>query len=419
MTSDVDAGRPLPKWGPADLAASLPPGPMALMDGILVDGRRCALVAWAPAEIAATLEEAVRAGGPGDGAGGCPECPECPGCPGGPGCPGRRHRQHRLGRHAPVLAAWCGGPVRPRRRAAVDAGWPAGGAGRPHSSLRLGRTPHPARPPRCCVPLWGKFRFCEAVRSAQAHMAAGEVAKLILSVPFAAPCAHTPLTVYRRLTAGAPPGLGFILDDGDGRALIGVSPEPLVRLTGRHARLHLLAGTRRSDSGLEADLLAADKDRAEHTVAVEQAQRDLLAVCDPGTVTTDAFMQLERHPGLIHLASDVSGHLRADATPADLIRACFPAGTVGGVPRAAAIALIHQLERIPREWYAGAVGAILPDGDVQLWLTIRTIQLQGGIAVGRTGAGLVRESDPEAEWQECCNKARPTMAAVGAEVVGA
>jgi anthranilate synthase component 1 len=250
-------------------------------------------------------------------------------------------------------------------------------------------------------------------------MAAGDVAKLILSVPFAAPCAYTPLTVYGRLTADDPPGLGFILDDGDGRALIGVSPEPLVHLTGRYARLHLLAGTRRSDSGLEADLLAADKDRAEHTVAVEQARRDLLQVCIPATVAIDAFMQLERHPGLIHLASALSGHLRAGATPAELIQACFPAGTVGGVPRDAAVALIHELERIPREWYAGAVGAILPGGDLQLWLTIRTMRLQGGIAVGRTGAGLVRESDPEAEWQECCNKARRTMAAAGAEVVGA
>ncbi|MDB4895494.1 MAG: putative anthranilate synthase component [Firmicutes bacterium] len=401
MAQDSEAWRPLPAWGPAELAASVPAGPLALLDGIMVEGRRCAVVAWAPVGSAATLADAVTLA---DTA----SLPE-----GAPAVLGA----------AIGSIAWDGTPRfwMPGSAALFDPGagrlWTRG----PLPPALGGVVPGTVAPtpPSVARPLWGKFRFCEAVRAAQERMAAGDVAKLILSVPFAAPCAHTPLTVYGRLTADSPPGLSFILDDGQGRSLVGVSPEPLVHLTRRRAELHLLAGTRRSDSGLDNDLLTADKDRVEHTVAVELARQDLRQVCIPSSVTIDAFMQLERHPGLVHLASALSGTLRADATPAELIRACFPAGTVGGVPRQAAISLIQQLEPIPREWYAGAVGAILPGGDVQLWLTIRTLQLQGGMAVVRTGAGLVRESDPEAEWQECCNKARPTMAAAGAEVVGA
>lgn len=396
--------RLLPEWGPADLATALPPGPVAVLDGLTVAGRRCTLVAWAPIARASTLEAA----------GALPEAAFLPS-----GAP-------------PALSAavgtitWDGTPWfwLPGQAALFDPEdgmlWVRGALPEPIDRQAL---PEPAASGWGAArarPLWGKARFCDAVRAAQRHMEAGQVEKLILSVPFAAPCADTPLTVWRRLAAGEPPGLCFLLGEGpEGRALVGVSPEPLVHLAGRKARLHLLAGTRRADAGLEHDLLNAEKDRIEHTVAVEQSRRDLLAVCDPGTITVDAFMDLERHPGLIHLASRLSGTLRAGATPAELVRACFPAGTVGGVPRAPAVALIEQLERIPRDWYAGAVGAFLPGGDLQLWLTIRTMQLQAGVAVVRTGAGLVRESDPEAEWRECCNKARPTMAAAGAEVVGA
>jgi len=251
------------------------------------------------------------------------------------------------------------------------------------------------------------------VGEALAAMDAGRVTKVILSVPFAAPCSLSPLAVYRRLTAGTSSGLGFLLRGGPGaETLVGLSPEPLVSLEGRRARMHLLAGTRTPDRA--AELTASLKDREEHSVAVEQARRDLLAVCTAHSVAVDAFMELDQHPGLVHLASRLSGTLRPGATPADLVAACFPAGTVGGIPRDEARALIDRLEPVPRGWYAGAVGAVLPGGDLQLWLTIRSLALQGGTALVRTGAGLVPGSDPAAEWQECMAKAQRALAAVGA-----
>jgi anthranilate synthase component I len=403
--------RSLPPWGPADLAAALPPGPVALLDGLTGGaeaggGRGCALLAWAPAARAATLEDAgalaERAVLP---AGAPPLLGAVVGTIAWDGTPAFWLPGQAALFDYDTGLLWTRGPVPEVLVAEAESGLPQVQA----------QTRERAK----ARPLISRFRYCIAVRAAQRHMERGEIDKLILSVPFAAPCSDPPLAVWRRLTAEKPAGLRFLLDEGPGqRALVGISPEPLVHLTGRAARLHLLAGTRRDGSGLEQELLTAEKDRIEHTVAMEQSRRDLLAVCDPESVSVDAFMTLERHPGLVHLASRLSGTLKPGATPAELIRACFPAGTVGGVPREAAVRLIGQLERIPREWYAGAVGALLPGGDLQLWLTIRTMQLQAGVAVVRTGAGLVPESDPELEWQECCNKARPTMAAAGAEVVG-
>lgn len=264
-------------------------------------------------------------------------------------------------------------------------------------------------------PLWSWEAYATAVREAQAAMADGTIRKVILSVPFAAPCDLPPETVLARFAADTAPGIAFLLPDGDGW-LIGRSPEPLVLLEERRATIHLLAGTRAAEADLETDLTANPKDKAEHMIAVEQSRADLLAVCEPESVLLERCMAVERHPGLIHLASRLVGRLRPDASPADLVRACFPAGTVGGVPRAAAGELIERLEPLPRDWYAGAVGLIMPGGDLQLWLTIRSLRLAGGQASLRTGAGLVAESQPEAEWQECMNKARRQLAAIGAEV---
>lgn len=393
---------PLPPWGPADLAAALDPGPLALLDGLTWSGRRVALVAWAPAAHARTVGEACAL------AGRVPLPPEAPPLLGA--AVGRLDWDGRCRFWVPAAAA-----VFDR-----DAGdlWVRGelpavtGAGRPAADPAAAAHAAPGPPVRA-VPLWPYADYAAAVQEALAAMAEGRVEKVILSVPFAAPCAVPPLAVYRRLTAGDPPGLGFLLQGGAGaESLAGLSPEPLVFLEGRRARMHLLAGTR--PAGRAAELAASAKDREEHTVAVEQARRDLSAVCVPETVTVDAFMELERHPGLVHLASRLSGTLRPEAGPADLVAACFPAGTVGGIPREAARTLIERLEPVPRGWYAGAVGAVLPGGDLQLWLTIRSLALAGGTALVRAGAGLVPGSDPAAEWRECMAKAQRALAAAGA-----
>jgi len=271
--------------------------------------------------------------------------------------------------------------------------------------------------PRRARLLWDRASYCAAVRKAQRHMAAGRVQKMILSVPMELPWEGSSLLLYERLTAGGPPGLRFLLDPGDGGgALVGVSPEPLVKLSGGKVQMRVLAGTRKSVPGAEAELTGSEKDREEHRVAVEQARRDLLSVCRPKSVAVTAFMEVERHPGLVHLASSLVGRLTPGAGPGDLVRACFPAGTVGGIPRREAVALIEALEPLPRGWYAGALGAVLPGGDLDLWLTIRSVLHRDGVVRIRTGAGLVPASDPEAEWQECMNKAAHTLAALGGEL---
>lgn len=387
---------PLPAWGAADLAAALGPGPVALLDGLTWSGRRVILVAWAPAAHAESIAEACRA------AGRIPLPPEAPPLLGA--AVGRLDWDGRGRFWTPGAAAlfdpeagdlWVRGDL----PAVIVRGRPPTAPG--------------ADDLTAATPLWPYPAYAAAVRQALAAMESGQVTKVILSVPWAAPCSLPPLTVYRRLTAGNPPGLGFLLHGGPGgETLIGLSPEPLVFLEGRQARMHLLAGTRPTDRA--AELTGSAKDREEHAVAVEQARRDLAAVCVPETVAVEAFMGLERHPGLVHLASRLSGTLRPDATPAQLVAACFPAGTVGGIPREEARALIDRLEPFPRGWYAGAVGAVLPGGDLQLWLTIRSLALARGTALVRAGAGLVPGSDPAAEWRECMSKAQRALAAAGA-----
>jgi len=401
--SDLQVQRlALPHWSPVDLVASLGPGPVALLDGLTWCDRRCTLVGWAPAVYAPTLPDAQAAAG----ALGLP--------PGAPALLGaavgtitwRGEARFWVPGAAALFdpaegALWVRGPL------------PTPAPPRRSSESAAPLLPAPARP------TWPREEYCAAVREAQALMAAGQIRKVILSVPIEARTEEEPLAVYQRLSHGNPPGLRYYLDHGPGKgALLGVSPEPLVSLTGHRAEMHLLAGTRPAGEAQERALLASAKDRAEHTVAVEQARQDLLAVCAPASVSVEHFMSLERHPGLIHLASHLSGLLREGMTGADLVAACFPAGTVGGIPRAEAVALIDRLEPTPRDWYAGAVGALLPGGDLQLWLTIRSLFLQNGIATVRTGAGLVAESDPEQEWRECLNKARRALAALGAEVAG-
>lgn len=407
-----DGRRPLPAWSPTDLAAALPAGPVAILEGLTVAGRPAALVGWGPGPAVRTLDEAQAL------AASLALPPEAPAMLGA--AVGHIEWNGMVRFWLPASAALFdpGGGCLWVRGEQPGAAAPPGGHRQPDApdgatdAAPADRQPAPARI------RWSREAFCAAVREAQSHMQTGEIEKLILSVPFEARCALPPLAVYRRLTAGEPPGLRFLLDGaaGEGGALMGVSPEPLVLLAGRRAELHLLAGTRPDEDGREQELLHSPKDWWEHGVAVEQARRDLLAVCVPESVAVDSFMHIERHPGLVHLASHLSGTVRDDRTPADVVRACFPAGTVGGVPREAAGRLIDLLEPEPRGWYAGAVGAVMGSGDLQLWLTIRSLRLAGGVGSVRTGAGLVPESRPEQEWQECLNKARRALAALGAEV---
>jgi anthranilate synthase component 1 len=190
----------------------------------------------------------------------------------------------------------------------------------------------------------------------------------------------------------------------DGLALVGSSPETLVKLDGRRASLNPIAGTTSPGNGDAERLLSSEKDRAEHVMLVDLGRNDLSRVCTPGSVHVERFLEPERFSHVTHLVSEVAGELRSEFSPLDLLRACFPAGTVSGAPKVRAMQIISELEGYRRGPYAGAVGYSLPDGTLDTCIAIRTIVLHEGIALMQAGAGIVADSDPSAEHDECLRK---------------
>src|SRR5437764_1426312 len=183
-----------------------------------------------------------------------------------------------------------------------------------------------------------------------------------------------------------------------------VVAETLVKLEGRRASLNPIAGTTVPGAGDAERLLSSEKDRAEHVMLVDLGRNDLSRVCVPGTVHVERFLEPERFSHVTHLVSEVAGELREEVSPFDLLRACFPAGTVSGAPKVRAMQLISELERYRRGPYAGAVGYSLPDGTLDTCIAIRTIVLHDGLALLQAGAGIVADSEPAAEHAECLRK---------------
>ena len=178
----------------------------------------------------------------------------------------------------------------------------------------------------------------------------------------------------------------------------------MVKLQGRRASLNPIAGTAKPEPGAEERLLASEKDRAEHIMLVDLGRNDLSRVCEPGSVHVDRYLEVEHYSHVIHLVSEVSGELRSGMNAFDLLRATFPAGTVSGAPKVRAMQIISELEGFRRGPYAGAIGYALPNGDLDTCIALRTIFLKDGIAHLQAGAGLVADSDPTAEHEECLNK---------------
>jgi anthranilate synthase component 1 len=190
----------------------------------------------------------------------------------------------------------------------------------------------------------------------------------------------------------------------DGLALVGSSPETLVKAEGRDASLNPIAGTTRPGDGDAERLLGSEKDRAEHVMLVDLGRNDLSRVSLPGTVRLARFLEPERFSHVTHLVSEVVGELAPDVSHFDLLRACFPAGTVSGAPKVRAMQLISELERYRRGPYAGAVLYALPGEALDACIAIRTIVLHDGVALLQAGAGIVADSDPAAEHDECLRK---------------
>ncbi len=239
-----------------------------------------------------------------------------------------------------------------------------------------------------------------SVRRAKEHIVAGDVFQVVLSQRIERPTTASAVDLYRALRRINPSPYLFLLELGD-LALIGSSPETLVKCEGSRASVNPIAGTVSRGPGDAEALLASEKDRAEHVMLVDLGRNDLSRVCVPGTVSVERFMEVERFSHVSHLVSEVTGELAPGVRSFDLLRACFPAGTVSGAPKVRAMQLITELEDYRRGPYAGAVGYALPDGTLDTCIAIRTIVLAGGVARLQAGAGIVAESDPAAEHAEC------------------
>jgi anthranilate synthase component 1 len=251
----------------------------------------------------------------------------------------------------------------------------------------------------------------EGVRRAKEHIRAGDAFQIVLSQRAERRTAVSALALYRSLRRINPSPYHFLLEL-DGISLVGSSPETLVKLEGARASLNPIAGTTSPGAGDAERLLASEKDKAEHVMLVDLGRNDLSRVCEPGTVRVVRFLEAERYSHVTHLVSEVAGELSPGRTGFDLLRACFPAGTVSGAPKVRAMQIISELEGYRRGPYAGAVGYALPDGSLDTCIAIRTVILADGLARLQAGAGLVADSDPAAEHEECLRKLAALEAAL-------
>ncbi len=265
-------------------------------------------------------------------------------------------------------------------------------------------------------------QFEGMVDAAKAAIRAGDVFQVVVSQRLDLDCPAAPLDVYRSLRTinPSPYMYAFELTDADGGpfAVVGSSPETLVRVTGRRAVTYPIAGSRprgatpEEDLALGADLLADPKERAEHVMLVDLARNDLARVCDPASVEVVEFAATRRFSHIMHLCSTVAGTLRPDAVALDAFRSTFPAGTLSGAPKPRAIELIDELEPAARGIYGGTAGYFDFAGNMDMAIAIRTAVLRAGRAHVQAGAGIVADSVPAAEDAESRNKAAAVVRAV-------
>ncbi len=243
------------------------------------------------------------------------------------------------------------------------------------------------------------------------HIVAGDAFQIVPSQRAERPTSASPLDVYRALRRVNPSPYLFLLEL-DGIALVGSSPERLVACEDGHASLVPIAGTTEPTEGDVERLLSSEKDRAEHVMLVDLGRNDLSRVCRAGTVHVARSMEVERFSHVSHLVSEVVGELRDGVTPFGVLRACFPAGTVSGAPKVRAMQIISELEGYRRGPYAGAVLYALPGGTMDTCIALRTIVMTDGVAYLQAGAGVVYDSDPTAEHEECLRKLAALEAAI-------
>lgn len=267
-------------------------------------------------------------------------------------------------------------------------------------------------------------QFEEMVEEAKEAIRAGEAFQIVVSQRFTVPCEADALDVYRALRVSNPSPYMYLLrlphPDGTAYDIVGSSPEALIKVTGRQAISHPIAGSRPRgktpdhDHHLAEELLGDAKERAEHLMLVDLARNDLQRICRAGTVDTVDFMSIRRYSHIMHIESTVVGDLREDRSAYDALVATFPAGTLSGAPKPRAMALIDAYEGLRRGLYGGVVGYLDFAGDLDMAIAIRTALIKDGLAHVQAGAGIVADSVPHLEYEETVNKAAAALRAVAA-----
>jgi anthranilate synthase component 1 len=263
---------------------------------------------------------------------------------------------------------------------------------------------------------FGEANFIAAVERAKRYIFDGDIMQVVLSQRTSKPYDASPLALYRALRSLNPSPYMFYYHFG-GFHVVGASPEILVRLEGEIVTVRPIAGTRprgktmEEDGALASDLLADPKERAEHVMLMDLGRNDVGRVARIGTVKVTENMQIEHYSHVMHIVSNVEGKLKPDLSAMDVLRATFPAGTVSGAPKVRAMEIIDELEVSKRGIYAGAVGYLGFNGDMDLAIAIRTGIIKDGTLHVQAGAGIVADSVPQSEWVETQNKARALLRA--------
>ena len=264
-----------------------------------------------------------------------------------------------------------------------------------------------------------KEQFISNVEQAKEYIRAGDIFQVVLSQRFSIETNIDPLHVYRVLRTMNPSPYMYYLKMGE-EVIVGTSPEALVKVDGDRVETRPIAGTRprgstpEEDKELERELLADEKERAEHLMLVDLGRNDMASVSEFGTVKCDAYMEIERYSHVMHIVSNVSGKLHKDKDFFDAFISCLPAGTVSGAPKLRAMEIIAELENEARGAYAGAIGYLGFGGSMDTCITIRTIIFKQGKAYVQAGAGIVWDSVAESEYMETVNKAKGMLKAIRA-----
>ena len=308
-------------------------------------------------------------------------------------------------------------PVYPRANVTAEAAWDAAQAKLAAAEAGLSRPLPLAAPPVALPPMptpqsnVSRAAYIDAVGHIKDYIRAGDAFQVVLSQRFSAPFALPPLALYRALRRINPAPFLFFLDFG-GYSIVGSSPEILVRLRDNTVTIRPLAGTRRrgatheEDQRLAAELLADPKERAEHLMLLDLGRNDVGRVSEIGTVKVTESFAIERFSHVMHIISDVQGKLRAGLDAVDALVGGFPAGTLSGAPKVRAMEIIEETETVRRGVYGGCIGYFAADGTMDTCIGLRTAIVKDGTMYVQAGAGVVADSDPESEYEECNQKAR-------------